>query len=357
MSRCRRCETLPEPLPESGVLYIAPPVAETENAMRQYFLDSGYAVCEAYPGILAVDYPQGSLRVFCDRYFSDLSSLELDDTRVLLCAPGEAPSVSQLVRMQSLSRLVATIQGEWLSDVLCRNSLETHFQPIVDCQNPALVHGHEGLLRGRDSSGSLIPPNRLLDTARAADLLFHLDRQARLTTIESACRQVLSDKIFINFNPTAIYNPDFCLKSTMAAIEAAGIARDRVVFEVVESDHIRDVQHLVNILAFYRRNGFKVALDDLGSGFSSLNLLAQVRPDYMKLDMELVQGVGHDEYKSHITAALLEMAQRLGVLSIAEGVETVDEWHWLMVHGANFAQGYLFAKPAAKPLLPVVPGG
>ena len=138
--------------------------------------------------------------------------------------------------------------------------------------------------------------------------------------------------------------------STLNAIRAAGLRPDRVVFEVTEADRITDLKHLKSVLDFYRDAGFKVALDDLGSGYSSLNLVHQLRPDIVKLDMELVRDVHKDEYKAIIAQKILELTQHLGITTVAEGVETREELAWVREHGADFVQGYLIAKPAATPV-------
>lgn len=356
MSVCQRCEILPKRMPESGILYIVPPIAEILEDMRRYFSGAGLGVSEPYTGILAVPFSGRELHRACEEYLSRMNRLEKDDTRVLLAALGEPPSVSQLARMSPLSQLVGRLQGEWLVDVLREERLVAYFQPIVECDRPDRVHAFECLLRGRDGDGAIIPPGQLFDAARAADLLFHLDRTARLTCIRDTQGVGLDKPIFINFNPTAIYNPEFCLRTTLAAIREADIAPEQIVFEVVESDGIEDVGHLLGILEYYRRHGFKVALDDLGAGFSSLNLLSKLRPDYMKMDMELIRDVDKDDYKARITENLLSLARSLDVRCIAEGVETLGEWQWLASHGADLVQGYLFARPAAKPPVPVVPG-
>ena len=93
----------------------------------------------------------------------------------------------------------------------------------------------------------------------------------------------------------------------------------------------------------------------MGAGYSSLNLLTRLKPDYVKLDMHLVRGVDADPYKAEVAGKLLEMARGLGVKSVVEGVETVGEWRWARDRGADFVQGYLFAKPAADPPVPRVP--
>jgi EAL domain-containing protein (putative c-di-GMP-specific phosphodiesterase class I) len=94
-----------------------------------------------------------------------------------------------------------------------------------------------------------------------------------------------------------------------------------------------------------------IALDDLGAGFSSLNLIHQLRPDFIKLDMDLVRNVHQDPYKAVITEKLLEIAQSLNIRTIAEGIECQEELTWVRTHGATFVQGYLIAKPAALPVI------
>jgi EAL domain-containing protein (putative c-di-GMP-specific phosphodiesterase class I) len=116
---------------------------------------------------------------------------------------------------------------------------------------------------------------------------------------------------------------------------------------VVESEQIADRDHLLNILAYYRREGFRVALDDLGSGYSSLNLLVALRPDFVKLDMELAREVGNDPLRRALVQALVQTAHDYGIQVIAEGVETVESAQILSEMGIRLLQGYLFGKPAA----------
>jgi EAL domain-containing protein (putative c-di-GMP-specific phosphodiesterase class I) len=206
-------------------------------------------------------------------------------------------------------------------------------------------------MRGRDRDGSLVSPGRILDTARSAELLFQVDLAARRAAIREAARLGLAAKIFINFTPTSIYDPHFCLRTTVRAVQELGIAPQNVVFEVIESEHVLDLDHLRKIMDYYREQGFGVALDDLGSGYSSLNMLHELKPDYVKLDMGLVRDVHAHPHKALIAAKLLEVAQALGIRSVAEGIETPEERRWLEAHGTDFLQGFHFAKPANPPQL------
>lgn len=93
-----------------------------------------------------------------------------------------------------------------------------------------------------------------------------------------------------------------------------------------------------------------MALDDVGAGFSQLNLLHLLRPDFIKIDMELVRDVHRDPYKAMIVRKLIELADELSITTIAEGIESLDELTWLRTNGARYVQGYAIARPAPVPL-------
>lgn len=358
MSACSRCQVLPAPLAEDGTLFIAPPLSHTQGSLRQFLREASVPFSEPAPSILAIPLVPGRLRMLGEGLGGVLSQAELRDTRSLVLADGAGLAISDIAAMQPLSTLVAKIQGDWLLETLREDRLTSHFQPIVACRTPGEVFAYECLLRGLTGDGGFVAPGTMYEAARASDLLFQLDRAARLTAIRSAIEHGLDTSgtsLFINFNPTSIYDPSFCLRTTIAAIGAAAFRREQIVFEVVESEQIDDVGLLLRIMHFYRDAGFRVALDDLGSGYGSLNLLSQLKPDFVKLDMRLVRDVDRDPYKAGITRKLLEMAQGLGVATIVEGIETQGEWDWAREHGADYAQGYLFARPGSPPPRPRVP--
>lgn len=279
-----------------------------------------------------------------------LSSVERDDTRALLCAGGTEPFADDLARVEPLARVMVRSNSGWLLSLLEERRLTSLFQPIVYAEDPSRVFGHEAQLRGVLPDGSLLPPARLFDTAREAGLLFQLDLAARRSAIAHAASHGLRGALFVNFAPTAIYDPASCLRSTVADIDAAGFERSQVVFEIVETERAHDPAHLRRILDFYREAGFRIALDDVGAGYSSLNLIHLLRPDILKLDMDLIRGVDLDPYKARIVANLLDVSRALGIEALAEGIETEGELAWVRDHGATNAQGFLIARPKAAPL-------
>lgn len=280
-----------------------------------------------------------------------LSSTERRDTRAHFQPDDALPQAGARFEIESLPDFAAKARSEWLLDILRGGRLYSVFQPIVSCADPSVVHGHECLMRA-EVEGSAVSPGLMLDLATGAGLLFQLDLAARRSAIVSAAAHALPAKIFINFTPNAIYSPHSCLNSTVRMVDELGLRREQVVFEIIESERLPEMALMQRIVGYYRDNGFGVALDDVGAGYSSLSALLELRPDYVKIDRALIDGVDCEPGKALVARKLLETAQGLGLQTIAEGIERREEWEWAREHGADFVQGYLFARPAVPPPLP-----
>jgi EAL domain-containing protein (putative c-di-GMP-specific phosphodiesterase class I) len=220
-------------------------------------------------------------------------------------------------------------------------------QPIVYAAEPHRVFAREALFRGFGKDETVVYPNYLFAVARGCGMLVQLDLAARQAAIERMMLDGITDRLFLNLTPSAIDDPLSSFESTLRMIDEAGLGHDRIVFEVVESEKARDIRRLEELLRHFRDAGFRVALDDVGAGYSSLNLLHQVRPDFVKLDIGLIRGVAEDPYKALIAEKIIEIATTLGVETIAEGIETADELAWVQQHGATYAQGFAIARPSA----------
>lgn len=347
---CARCETLPETADVAGTLHLWLPVGHSRSKVVTYLQEVGRSFDFADAGGLAIPLEAQRTADLLLPLAGLLSQVESEDARCLFKVGDQPLSASDIPQVQSLRQFMQLSQSSWLVEMLREERLTSHFQPIVRVDDPGRPIGHELLLRGIAVDGSLVSPGHLFDVARECGMLFQLDLAARRAAIRSAIARSIEGQLFINFSPTAIYDPSHCLRSTISAIDAEGIAHERVVFEVTESDKTVDVFHLRGILNYYRSSGFRVALDDIGSGYSSLNLLHQLRPDFIKLDIELVRGVDRDPYKALVAEKILEIANRLGIETITEGVEREEELAWVKASGATYAQGYLLGRPAAEPV-------
>lgn len=348
VDRCQRCEIVCDPVAGPGTLHLRMPLAHTLGKVQQH-LHGGASHYTEQHGTISIAVPNPDLLPVLRALCHVLTPVEQANVRALFQPANTSLGIHDYLGATSLPQLVAQAQSGWLVRMLRDERLHMVFQPIVACREPDQVFAYECLLRGTNDE-QLVYPNQLLSVARGADLLFQLDLAARRTAIRDAVLYGISAKLFINFTPSAIYDPTFCLRSTVQTLAEAQIPPERVVFEIIESDHVA-ADHLRRICDYYRERGFGIALDDIGSGYSSLTLLSELRPDYMKLDMQLIRNIDHDAYKALITSKLLETAQGLGITTIAEGVETAAEYAWLAQHGADLIQGYYIAKPAAPPPL------
>jgi len=231
--------------------------------------------------------------------------------------------------------------------VISNERLVCHYQPIVT--HTEEIFAYELLSRFHNEDGSTIYPNEIFPAAKSRGRLYALDRVCRMTAVRHAV--LLKDtKAFINFIPTSIYSPEFCLRSTTSLANQLGVDPKQLVFEVVETEKVDDVEHLKKILAFYKEKGFQYALDDVGEGHSTIELLGDLRPHYMKLDMQYVQGVAADAAKQEVALKFLKKATELGSIPLAEGVEERVDFEWLKHQGYKLFQGYLFGKPAVAPM-------
>jgi len=332
----------------SSTLFLAPARWRTGQKLRSAAMGCGLEVSDPFAGVIGVDVPEGSESELSAAFSVQMLPVEREETRCRLVSGKVPPTHAELMHTQLLSQWMSAIDGLWLGDLLQERRLLTYFQPIVHLDNPGQVFAYECLLRANDN-GTLVFPDRLYGAARATGQMVALDEMARLTAIESAARSFVTSNVFINFCPRSVDDPMRFLHDAVRMAGKCQIPTHRLVFEVVESDEIVDPGKLVELLDEFRAAGFRVALDDLGAGYSSLNLLTRIKPDFVKLDMDLIRNVDTDYYKSRVAAKLLELARELRVTTVVEGVETEAELNWSREHGADFAQGYLIARPAAVP--------
>lgn len=245
-----------------------------------------------------------------------------------------------------LSEIERVLEMQWVDELIKKKLVYSHFQPIVNTQEE--VFAYEILSRFNKEDGTAVYPNEAFLAAKNRGRLYALDKLCRMTAVRNA-RSLKDKKAFINFIPTSIYSPEACLKSTMQIANLLGVDPSQIVFEVVETEQVEDMNHLKRILAYYKEKGFDYALDDVGEGYSTLEVLEEITPKYMKLDMQYVQGVADDLKKQQLAKQFLHKALEIGSIPLAEGVESREDFEWLKQEGYQLFQGYLFGRPAPCP--------
>ncbi|HEV7210691.1 MAG TPA: EAL domain-containing protein [Blastococcus sp.] len=285
---------------------------------------------------------RGLERLF-QRMARELTAAETEAVRVATDPPADGAALT--ARLLTAPTLAVELARRGVTvevGVLAEAEFWSAYQPIVSLADRAVV-AHEALLRGV-VDGREVGGGDLFFVAESAGWLHRLDRIGRESAITGAAAWLGDDDLFVNVNPASIYRPQVCLAGTERAVHEAGIAASQLVFEVVESHAIADRGHLVSVLEHYRSLGWRVALDDVGAGWSSLSLLAAVRPEVVKLDKALVQELPDDGART-VLRAVTDLAHRLGAVVVAEGVETEQLAEEVTALGADLGQGWLFGRP------------
>ncbi len=236
-----------------------------------------------------------------------------------------------------------------LREIIEQRRLSALFQPIVDLKSGEFL-GFEGLIRGPADS-PLHSPVNLFGAAEQQGLQLELEMASRHTVLETFAKLNLPGNLFLNVSPQAMTHPSFKNGQTLTFLQQLGIDPERVIIEITENQPTFDFEGMRDALLHYRGMGFKIAIDDLGEGFSSLRLWSELRPEFIKIDMHFVQGVDRDPVKLQFLKSIQHIAESCGTRVIAEGVETEAELRVVKDIGIALGQGYFIARPNPTPPL------
>jgi EAL domain-containing protein (putative c-di-GMP-specific phosphodiesterase class I) len=235
-----------------------------------------------------------------------------------------------------------SLKDEFMN-ILREKQLSIHFQPIVHFQSHQ-TYGFEALSRGPLTS-SFHSPSRLFPYAEKEGLLYSLEKIARERAFEESKGILQGKKLFINLNSQVIYDRQFNPGHTISLLQHYGINPNNVVFEITERNAIHDFAAFRSVLNHYREQGFQIAIDDAGAGYSSLQSISELVPDYIKVDRSLISGIDQNEVKSNILEAFVMFAKKMNSEIIAEGIETEAELQHVIDLGIDYGQGFFIAKP------------
>jgi diguanylate cyclase (GGDEF)-like protein len=230
-----------------------------------------------------------------------------------------------------------------LHQAICQENIQTLFQPIFDFSNGSIM-AWEALSRGpRDSC--LYSPSVLFDFAEQVGELFSLENVCREKAIQRIGSLQKGKKLFLNIHPRTLVDPKFTPGRTLDLLEKVGLRPENVVFEITERHSIKDFKLFHLTLEHYRTQGFQVAIDDAGTGYSGLSSIATLQPEYIKIDMGLVRDVHKDPVKQALLETFVAFATRIGAKVIAEGIEKKSEAMRLVELGMHYGQGFYLGKP------------
>ncbi|MDD3312867.1 GGDEF domain-containing protein [Pseudodesulfovibrio sp.] len=234
--------------------------------------------------------------------------------------------------------------AERFNAILNQNRVSTHYQPILDFRSGKIL-GWEALARGPRES-SFRSPIILFDTAEQLGRLFALEKICRESAIRNLGPIQDDQKLFLNINPKTMADPEFTPGNTLQLMESAGLTPDNIVFEITERHSVQEFDLFYRTLDHYRSQGFKIAVDDAGAGYSGLTTIAELRPEYIKLDQSLITGIHKDPVKRALVETTTTFADKIGSQIIAEGIESKAQAICLKEIGVHCGQGFFLARPA-----------
>ncbi|EPT8871894.1 cyclic di-GMP phosphodiesterase [Cronobacter dublinensis] len=234
-----------------------------------------------------------------------------------------------------------------------RNQFFVVYQPVVDAATRQ-IRGVEALMRWKHPAAGMIPPDAFISFAEAQGLIVPLTRHLFKLIAQDVphLQQSLppGSKLGINIAPGHLHSPEF-----QADIQKfhASLPPDyfQLVFEITERDMIRE-KEAIGLFEWLHQQGYEIAVDDFGTGHSALIYLERFTLDYLKIDRGFVNAIGTETITSPVLDAVISLAKRLNMATVAEGVETQEQAKWLSVRGVNFLQGYYFSRPVRAGELP-----
>lgn len=255
----------------------------------------------------------------------------------------EAAAAARGVESRERSRKVAD-----LKETIREGAVYIVYHPIVVTETKE-IYGYEALARGQHRG--LRSPEVLFGVAEEANLIWELSRLCRRKAVEGIETNLRPDQyLFINIDPHDFRDPTF---RYLDEDEMNVPHRGQIVLEITERTAITDYPTFQGYLKEFRERGFRFAVDDAGSGYAGLGSIANLEPDFIKLDISLISGIDANFMKQNLVETMVQFANDHGIKVIAEGVEREEEYQTVKQIGVHYTQGFLFHDAKGTP--PPVP--
>ncbi len=238
--------------------------------------------------------------------------------------------------------VLSFVNKYWHSAV---SRMDYALQPIINIHT-GRCYGLEALLRGFQEAG-FSSIGAVFDKAYQDGVLHEVDLLLREKAIEKFVQLPESSgiKLFFNLDNRVLVSGNFEPEETKKILARKGLPEDAICFEISERNEITNISDMLQVLGYYRAQGFKVAVDDCGTGFSGLQLLYYTKPDFIKIDRFFIDTIAEDTNKKLLVSSIVNIAHLTGSLVVAEGVETRQEYFSCRDIGCDLIQGYLVQRP------------
>lgn len=234
------------------------------------------------------------------------------------------------------------ITNDIVREVIENKDIFVEFQPIYSLNTKKII-GLEALARG-DYNGEVVSPYFLFNCARELGNVLYVDRLCREKAMCAFAKDKSAPTLFINFETSVLNDVTPGNGEIMKTAAEYNIPPESIVIELNES-RVRDSYDLLMFVDYYRTNGFLIALDNVSPSFDTMNRIMLVNPDIIKIDREIIVNIESSSYNQEVLKSIINTAKQIGALTVAEGVETVDEVITCMLMGVDYFQGFFFSRP------------
>jgi len=259
--------------------------------------------------------------------------------------PGEKePTAEEFTYTRKpVAALNSAADNLWLGKAMLEDRIVCYMQPVLDKRSK--VFGYESFARMETDKG-IVGGGKIIEASRGLNAEYALDRYLHVKAITSFIASDLEGFLFINFVPGFIHRPEKYLEGLTDSVKFHGMPPKQLVLDFTQSETPRDVMHLKAIFDYCRSNGYSLSLDDISSVAMAKKILESIRPDFIKLDIDLVRSA-LSVPTQQIIGELVSIAHLSGATVLAEGVETEAIYTELLKLGVDLFQGYLFSPPVA----------
>lgn len=290
-----------------------------------------------YYGVYTVEDRDMSVDLMCDRANLALRTVKGNSNR------------SYAVYNDELHQVVLSEQQltNSMEEALLQRQFEVYYQPVVDLKTGEVVSA-EALVRWNHPEKGMVSPGFFIPFFEHNGFIIKLDAYIR----EEVCRNIMElgrrglncVPVSVNVSRLEFYDPNLC-RSIIDLTERYRLEPGMMRLEITESAYTDNPQQLLAAMKELQNYGFQVLMDDFGSGYSFLNMLKDVPVDILKMDMKFLENQGISGRGPEILASLVRMAKKLGMHTIAEGIETKEQGDFLRSVGCEYGQGYYYARP------------
>lgn len=234
-----------------------------------------------------------------------------------------------------------------LRHALERNELEVYYQPQISISDGHVI-GAEALLRWHHPEFGMISPAEFIPIAESSSQIIEIGEWVLRTAIQQTKEWIDSGftPMIIAVNLSAIqFRQQNLLKLVTDILEDVQLPNEYLELELTEAVTMHDPEHVINVMNKFHERGIRMSIDDFGTGYSSLSYLKQFKVYKLKIDQSFIRDISDNPDDRAIVSAIIDMAHNLGLVTIAEGVETAEQLAFLRLHGCNEVQGYYFSKP------------